>query len=46
MEKRRSLEVEGFKNEIKILTKKVKDCEKSHIEKQNENKSPEDLAKY
>ncbi|CAD8045796.1 unnamed protein product [Paramecium primaurelia] len=46
LEKRRSLEVEGFKNEIKILTKKVKDCEKSHIEKQNENKSPEDLAKY
>ncbi|CAK72449.1 unnamed protein product (macronuclear) [Paramecium tetraurelia] len=46
LEKRRSLEVEGFKNDIKILTKKVKDCEKSHVEKQNENKSPEDLAKY
>ncbi|CAD8159350.1 unnamed protein product [Paramecium octaurelia] len=46
LEKRRALEVEGFKNDIKILTKKVKDCEKSHVEKQNENKSPEDLAKY
>ncbi|CAD8134861.1 unnamed protein product [Paramecium pentaurelia] len=46
LEKRRSLEIEGFKNDIKILTKKVKDCEKSQVEKQNENKSPEELAKY
>ncbi|CAK71366.1 unnamed protein product (macronuclear) [Paramecium tetraurelia] len=46
LEKRRSLEIEGFKNDIKILTKKVKDCEKSQVDKQNENKSPEELAKY
>ncbi|CAD8051458.1 unnamed protein product [Paramecium sonneborni] len=48
LEKRRSLEIEGFKNDIKILTKKVKDYEKQsqNGDKQNENKSPEDLAKY